>query len=193
MLDVLRDAGVVDSGGKGLDVILESLVEVLTGHRRLEPPSVTLPHPTPAVETHTVTYGGPAYEVMYLIDTETDEVIESLRAKLAALCDSLVVVGGQGLFSVHVHVDDIGAANVTETFARHLMAAIHGWQSDGFDSVAREFIDRLPRLTGTGYQIADNGDLLIRRADRTGVERLALLPALRAPSWLDPNTGGPRL
>ena len=89
--------------------------------------------------------------------------------------------------------DDIGAANVTETFARHLMAAIHGWQSDGFDSVAREFIDRLPRLTGTGYQIADNGDLLIRRADRTGVERLALLPALRAPSWLDPNTGGPRL
>ena len=110
MLDVLRDAGVVDSGGKGLVVILESLVEVVTGSRRLDPPSVTLPHPTPAVETHTVTYGGPAYEVMYLIDTEADDVIGSLREKLAALGDSLVVVGGQGLFSVHVHVDDVGAA-----------------------------------------------------------------------------------
>jgi hypothetical protein len=89
--------------------------------------------------------------------------------------------------------DDVGAANVTETFARHLMAAIHGWQSDGFDSVAREYIDRLPRLAGTSYQIADNGDLLVRRAGRTDVERRALLPALGAPSWFDPGTGGPRL
>lgn len=133
MLDVLRDAGVVDSGGKGLVVILESLVEVLTGHRRLEPPSVTLPHPTPAVETHTVTYGGPAYEVMYLIDTETDEVIESLRVKLAALGDSLVVVGGQGLFSVHVHVDDIGAAIEAgvETGRIHRVKVTHLQLADG--------------------------------------------------------------
>lgn len=89
--------------------------------------------------------------------------------------------------------DDVGAANVTETFARHLMAAIHGWQSDGFDSVAREFIDRLPRLTGTRYQIADNGDLIVRKVGETDVERRALLPALHRPSWLDPKTGGPRL
>lgn len=89
--------------------------------------------------------------------------------------------------------DDVGAASVTETFARHLMAAIHGWQSDGFNSVAREFIGRLPRAAGTSYQIADNGDLLVRRESTTDIERLALLPALRTPSWLDPKTGGPRL
>ncbi len=89
--------------------------------------------------------------------------------------------------------DDVGASTVTEAFARHLMAAIHGWQSDGFESLAREFVERLPRVADTSYQIADNGDLLVFRAGRTDVERVALLPALAAPSWLDPQTGGPRL
>jgi biotin-(acetyl-CoA carboxylase) ligase len=89
--------------------------------------------------------------------------------------------------------DDVGAVSVTEAFARHLMAAVHGWQSDGFDGLAREFVERLPRLTDTSYRIADNGDLLVTHAGRTDVGRSALLPALRAPSWLDPETGGPRL
>ncbi|RTL74089.1 MAG: hypothetical protein EKK36_11520 [Bradyrhizobiaceae bacterium] len=89
--------------------------------------------------------------------------------------------------------DDIGASGLTEAFARHLMAAIHGWQSDGFDSVAREFVERLPHAAGTHYGIADNGDLIVTHAGRTDVGRSALLPVLRTPSWLDPETGGPRL
>jgi len=89
--------------------------------------------------------------------------------------------------------DDIGASGLTEAFARHLMAAIHDWQSDGFDSVAREFIERLPRAAGTHYGIAGNGDLIVTHAGRTDVGRSALLPVLRTPSWLDPETGGPRL
>src|SRR3569623_53197 len=86
-----------------------------------------------------------------------------------------------------------GASNLTEACARHLMAVTHGWQSDGFDGVAREFVERLPRAAGTHYDIADNGDLLVTHAGRTDVGRSALLPALRIPSWLDPQTGGPRL
>lgn len=89
--------------------------------------------------------------------------------------------------------DDAGASHLTGAFARHLMAVIHGWQSDGFDGVAREFVERLPRAAGTHYEIADNGDLLVTHAGRTDVGRSALLPALHAPSWLDPQTGGPRL
>ena len=34
----------------------------------------------------------------------------TLKASLAGLGDSLVVVGGDGLWNVHVHVDDVGAA-----------------------------------------------------------------------------------
>jgi dihydroxyacetone kinase-like predicted kinase len=56
-----------------------------------------------------LTEDGPAYEVMYLLDAQ-DERVAALREHLASLGDSLVVVGGDGLWNVHVHVDDVGAA-----------------------------------------------------------------------------------
>jgi dihydroxyacetone kinase-like predicted kinase len=46
---------------------------------------------------------------MYLLDAE-DEAISPLKAALSPLGDSLVVVGAEGLWNVHVHVDDVGAA-----------------------------------------------------------------------------------
>ncbi|MEU0390718.1 DAK2 domain-containing protein [Streptomyces chartreusis] len=52
---------------------------------------------------------GPAFEVIYLLEAE-DPAVERLRERLDALGDSLVVVGGDGLWNVHVHVDDAGAA-----------------------------------------------------------------------------------
>lgn len=108
-LEVLRDAGVVDSGGRGLVVILEALVEAVTGEHKTRDLTAKLPNPVVSVTSHTVSYGGPGYEVMYLIEAGDDEVRE-LREKLGALGDSLVVVGGGGLWNVHVHVDDVGAA-----------------------------------------------------------------------------------
>ncbi|WP_327353175.1 DAK2 domain-containing protein [Streptomyces sp. NBC_01304] len=52
---------------------------------------------------------GPAFEVIYLLEAE-DAAVARLRTRLDALGDSLVVVGGDGLWNVHVHVDDAGAA-----------------------------------------------------------------------------------
>ncbi|MGK5728749.1 DAK2 domain-containing protein, partial [Streptomyces sp. URMC 124] len=65
------------------------------------------PAPCPA----TTAPGGtsPAFEVIYLLDAD-DTAVARLRARLDALGDSLVVVGGDGLWNVHVHVDDAGAA-----------------------------------------------------------------------------------
>jgi dihydroxyacetone kinase-like predicted kinase len=49
-----------------------------------------------------------AYEVQYLLDTAD---AAPLRDELAGLGDSVVVVGtGEGTWTVHVHVNDIGAA-----------------------------------------------------------------------------------
>ncbi|WP_416965056.1 DAK2 domain-containing protein [Streptomyces sp. Agncl-13] len=53
--------------------------------------------------------GGPAFEVIYLLEAD-DSAVTRLRERLDALGDSLVVVGGDGLWNVHVHVDDAGAA-----------------------------------------------------------------------------------
>ncbi len=46
---------------------------------------------------------------MYLLEA-ADEPVAALRRKLGRLGDSLVVVGGEGLWNVHVHVADAGAA-----------------------------------------------------------------------------------
>ena len=111
-LQVLRDAGVVDAGGRGLSVILDAAETVLTGRRPvpLTEPLGSHHIPQPIVsQAHDLTPDGPSYEVMYLLEAE-DERIPALRKALADLGDSLVVVGGDGLWNVHVHVDDVGAA-----------------------------------------------------------------------------------
>ncbi|WP_433892940.1 DAK2 domain-containing protein [Streptomyces sp. CA-111067] len=52
---------------------------------------------------------GPAFEVIFLLEG-ADAAVAPLRHRLDALGDSLVIVGGDGLWHVHVHVDDVGAA-----------------------------------------------------------------------------------
>lgn len=100
-LEVLARNGVVDAGAAGLVIILESLVDVVTGvHSRHE-----VPAPARPVAREVDTSEG--YEVMYLLDAPS---IDALRRDLDALGDSLVIVGGDGLWNVHVHVADAGAA-----------------------------------------------------------------------------------
>ncbi|MFI5733822.1 DAK2 domain-containing protein [Kribbella sp. NPDC051587] len=105
-LDVLRRAGVVDAGGAGLVVILGAMESVLTGR------TVTIDVPArvePQEVAGDLSPEGPAYEVMYLLDA-ADEAVGDFRRQLAALGDSVVVVGGDGLWNVHVHADDVGTA-----------------------------------------------------------------------------------
>ncbi|MEO5711269.1 MAG: DAK2 domain-containing protein [Nocardioidaceae bacterium] len=109
-LRVLADAGVVDAGGRGLCVVLDAAETAVTGRRPVGglAPLGTRAIPTP-LPSGDLTPDGPSYEVMFLLDAE-DAAIPVLRTSLAQLGDSLVVVGGDGLWNVHVHVDDVGAA-----------------------------------------------------------------------------------
>jgi DAK2 domain fusion protein YloV len=114
-LPVLRDAGVVDAGGRGICVILDAAETALTGRRPMPVHSplgqhqIPIPHAPRPPGDGDLTADGPAYEVLYLLDA-SDDRIPALRSTLGALGDSLVVVGGEGLWNVHVHVDDVGAA-----------------------------------------------------------------------------------
>ncbi|WP_432027324.1 DAK2 domain-containing protein [Streptomyces sp. 1222.5] len=156
-LAVLRRAGVVDAGGRGLVTVLGALVEAFTGeavreslhaaqaasdaHARVtgvpggaaagpwtraeaaasetaDAASCDVPGEGtragaavsgPAGCADGAEPGGPAFEVIYLLEAD-DAAVARLRARLDALGDSLVVVGGDGLWNVHVHVDDAGAA-----------------------------------------------------------------------------------
>lgn len=116
-LEANRRAGVVDAGGAGLVVILDALVTVLTGRasttgRSLDAngrPDADAALPFASSERHELGPDGPAYEVMYLLDAP-DERVGALRSELDGLGDSVVVVGGDRLWNVHVHTDDVGAA-----------------------------------------------------------------------------------
>ncbi|MFG2878684.1 DAK2 domain-containing protein [Streptomyces sp. NPDC048337] len=111
-LAALGRAGVVDAGGCGLVAVLAALWQALSGeepagepvpaHGRVAPVPQS-PDPCEQAED------GPAYEVVYLLEA-SDEAVGELRERLDGLGDSLVVVGGEGLWNVHVHVDDPGAA-----------------------------------------------------------------------------------
>jgi uncharacterized protein len=118
-LEVLARAGVVDAGGRGLVVLLDtlealvlgrSLAVVSRGHRPVAAlPAVDLEACRAEGGTGEAAAASPAYEVMYLLDAPSERVT-TLRSTLATLGDSLAVVGGGGLWHVHVHVDDAGAA-----------------------------------------------------------------------------------
>jgi len=107
-LPELRAAGVVDAGALGVTVLLDALETAFTGRRIVldGKPEMSVELPPGGVDLDA---DGPAYEVMYLLEAP-DETIPVLREELGGIGDSLVVVGGEGTWNVHVHVDDVGAA-----------------------------------------------------------------------------------
>ncbi|MFJ8077883.1 DAK2 domain-containing protein [Streptomyces sp. NPDC096176] len=108
-LAVLDRAGVVDAGGSGLVIVLGALVQAVFGETPVTPAPRTGPRPAAPDAGRPCADGGPAFEVIYLLEAD-DDAVARLRARLDGLGDSLVVVGGDGLWNVHVHVDDAGAA-----------------------------------------------------------------------------------
>ncbi|MDA1360873.1 DAK2 domain-containing protein [Glycomyces luteolus] len=118
-LPALARAGVVDAGGLALTVILEALVETLTGSVSTGALDLLERHRVRAVseveevprETGSEVYG---YEVQYLLEANAAAAAD-LRHSLTALGDSVVIIGSRAAkdvttFNVHVHVNDIGAA-----------------------------------------------------------------------------------
>jgi DAK2 domain fusion protein YloV len=105
-LDVLGRAGVVDAGGRGLVVLLDVLDAVVAQRAVVLPESrLASPRLDPC---ETVDGLSPAYEVMYLIETD-DGRVPALRAALDEIGEAVVVSGGDGLWNVHVHTDDASA------------------------------------------------------------------------------------
>ena len=111
-LPALKAAGVVDAGGRGLVVVLEALARVMgAAHDEAgdaPAPLVGRDHSAlvGARESGSAEFG---YEVQFLLDA-ADGAIAPLKRRLGRLGDSLLVVGGKGLYNVHVHVNDVGAA-----------------------------------------------------------------------------------
>jgi DAK2 domain fusion protein YloV len=108
-LPALARAGVVDAGGRGLCVLLDALVELVTGERPDEAPVLPVTARPPLTIAREAGSDEYAYEVQYLLDARA-EAVPALKDRLATLGDSLIVVGGDPTWNVHVHVNDVGTA-----------------------------------------------------------------------------------
>ncbi|MEZ5170187.1 MAG: DAK2 domain-containing protein [Acidimicrobiia bacterium] len=109
LLPVLKEAGVVDAGGHGFTLLLDAMLHVVDGRPVPEPRTVTAP---PAVEAHLCgedDVSSLRYEVMYLLEAD-DQTVPGMKESWASIGDSIVVVGGDGMWNCHVHTNDIGAA-----------------------------------------------------------------------------------
>ncbi|WP_428118156.1 DAK2 domain-containing protein [Candidatus Poriferisodalis sp.] len=133
-LPVLASAGVVDAGAAGYLLLLDALLNVVDG--RPLPERVELPADVAAVIAHgnagtslpdagvdplaqrrdelhshlgdeAHDPSGTRYEVMFLLAAH-DERIDAFKAAWDAMGDSIVMVGGDGLWNCHIHTDDIG-------------------------------------------------------------------------------------
>ncbi|RLT43433.1 MAG: DAK2 domain-containing protein [Chloroflexi bacterium] len=104
LLPRLREAGVVDSGGQGIAVILEGVWHGVTG----EPlPQVAAPAPS-AVDLGNVAHDGHGYCTEFVLTGTAIDRAEIEAALVAVGGDSILVVGDRETVHVHVHLEDPG-------------------------------------------------------------------------------------
>jgi DAK2 domain fusion protein YloV len=102
-LQILRDAGVVDAGGFGLQLILEGMLKSI---EETEAPPVPVTQPARAAQVSMdLPEGGWGYCTEFLIEGKNLD-LEKIRTQIEALGNSVLVVGEPELVKVHVHTDD---------------------------------------------------------------------------------------
>jgi len=120
MLPVLKKAGVVDAGGRGLLVVLTGFLKVVMGDEselsfEFEDTIAT----DAKVENATVDYNDLAdiefaycteFFVININKKTTEADIDKLREQLMGLGDSVICIGDLNLIKVHVHTNEPGVA-----------------------------------------------------------------------------------
>ncbi len=103
-LQILRDAGVVDAGGFGLQIILEGMLKTMEEATALSV-ELTAAKPRAAQTALELPEGGWGYCTEFLIEG-TDLDVDVIRDEIEALGNSVLVVGEPELVKVHVHTDE---------------------------------------------------------------------------------------
>jgi len=103
LLDVLREAGVVDAGGQGLFIILDGILRCLKGEEiEMKEPTEMVPAELPK-ETE-MEWG---YCTEFILQGKNLNLAE-VREKIASFGDSALAVGDERVIKVHVHTFDPG-------------------------------------------------------------------------------------
>lgn len=114
MLPVLKEAGVVDAGGKGLMILLEGFYKTLIGEnidslvseeevKAIDFDNIIQHHSD--VKPEDIVYG---YCTEFLINHDGSESFEEFKSVINEFGDSIVCVGVDNLIKTHIHTDDPG-------------------------------------------------------------------------------------
>ena len=155
-LPVLKQAGVVDAGGAGFLLLLDSAMHIIDGEALPEPSEDAGPDLdaiTHEVKSGEVDVSELRYEVMFLLDLD-DAFAKDFKNAWGEIGDSIVVVGGDGLYNCHVHTNDIGAAIEAPLALGGRPRAIR--VTDLFEEVAEEHAKRDEHVRGTGVHAIDH-------------------------------------
>lgn len=114
MLPVLREAGVVDSGGQGLLEVLRGAYAAFQGKEidfsAIEPGAGMTVTKVSAPDTADIKFG---YCTEFIILTEkefTEDDEQDFKAYLSSIGDSIVCVADDDVVKIHVHTNDPGLA-----------------------------------------------------------------------------------
>ena len=105
LLPVLKDAGVVDAGGRGFALLLDAFLHVVDGRPLPEPEVVATPPAVAGAPARRDDVSSLRYEVMYLLEADDDDDPRVQGRRGARIGDSIVVVGGDGMWNCHVHTE----------------------------------------------------------------------------------------
>jgi DAK2 domain fusion protein YloV len=173
-LPVLKKAGVVDSGGKGLFFVFEGMYRALTGQTVRPDGHADEEHDLAAKERRDrkgkrdlppVEWG---FDVQFLIE-RPNKPLHTIAADIAAMGDCPLVEGDDNLVKVHVHVFDPGVAltyGVTTGFLTDVVV-------ENMDDMAAE-----NRAAGTfeDVRVADQPQLVRLHLDETHIGLVAVAP-----------------
>ena len=112
LLPVLKDANVVDAGGAGYLLLIQCFLHVADGTDIKPPPKATVNVSNfnasrEANDDGALDVSELRYEVMFFLDAPESK-IDQFKVEWQEIGDSIVVVGGDGLYNCHIHSNDIG-------------------------------------------------------------------------------------
>ena len=179
LLAILREAGVVDSGGQGLYRLFQgALLHLVEGGRRASRPATEAERPRPSTLVAHADEGF-GYETMFLLQATPAHPIDidSLRAHFEDIGESVLVAGDSKAVKVHVHNDRpdlvIGHGLTIGTLSRISVENLDNQARDVREARAESFTgvsaDRIePSTNGTGPALTTD-------ATATGSHALAVV------------------
>lgn len=181
MLDVLRNAGVVDAGGAGLVEIARGLVYGASGERLPEVSVETEALSLDAIHLELSRY---RYCTVFVVEGERLDQA-ALEGTLEQMGDSLLVVGDEFALKVHVHTDDPGAAITAAT----LLGVVDGVEIANMHHQTAQREDRLLESAGAPLPTLETGLVAVcpGRGNRRLFESLGATRVIEGGQSMNPS------